>query len=288
MVTSIVDIKGLTKHYKKFSLGPIDFEVETGTAVALVGTNGSGKSTFFRLIMNLLQSDGGSINIFDQDLTEKETEIKKSVGYVGDLLEPFSYLTVKELSSLISYWYPSWDDKRYTQLIERYHIDEGQKYGKCSKGTKKKVEFIFALCHKPMLLLLDEPSAGVDIISQRKMKEDLLNYMEDGKRSIVLATHNIDEVKQLCDYITILEEGKIIHSFEKDELHEKWARLWVSHVSEVLNNHSNVIKVEESPLQLVTDDLPVIEKELEKEGITIKHINRLSLEEVIEHMIGQG
>ncbi|MGO4886598.1 hypothetical protein ACJ2A9_02480 [Anaerobacillus sp. MEB173] len=184
--------------------------------------------------------------------------------------------------------YPSWDDKQYTQLLERYHIDEGQKYGKCSKGTKKKVEFIFALCHEPKLLLLDEPSAGVDIISQRKMKEDLMTYMEDGKRSIVLATHNIDEVKQLCDYITILEEGKIIHSFEKDEFHDKWARLWVSHVSEVLKNHPNVIKIEENPLQLVTDDLPVIEKELETEGITINHINRLSLEEVIEHMVGEN
>ena len=115
-----------------------------------------------------------------------------------------------------------------------------------------------------------------------------MNYMEDGKRSIVIASHNIDEVRQLCDYITILDKGKIIQSFEKDELHEKWARLWVSHVSEVLQNHSNVIKIEENPFQLVTNDLPLIEKELEKEEIAINHINRLSLEEVIEHLIGQG
>lgn len=285
MNTSILDIKGLTKHYKKFSLGPIDFQVEMGTVVAVVGANGSGKTTFFRMMMNLLQADGGSINFFGNDLTEKETEIKQKVGYVGDLLDPYSRLTIKELSSLIAYWYPTWDHRLYAHLLKRYNIDEEQKFGKCSKGTKKKVEFIFALCHETKILLLDEPSAGVDIISQQKMKEDLMNYMEDGERSIVLATHNIDEIKQLCDYITILDDGNVLSTFNKDEVHEKWARLWVSHIPDTLHNHPHVIKVEANPPQIVTDNLTSIEKELAERGMSISHTNRLSLEEVIEYMI---
>ncbi|OLO37078.1 hypothetical protein BTR23_14185 [Alkalihalophilus pseudofirmus] len=288
MKTSMVDIKGITKHYKKFSLGPIDFQVEEGTAVAVVGANGSGKTTFFRMMMNLLQGDGGSINFFGHDITEKETEIKQKIGYVGDLLEPFGHLTVKELASLIAYWYPTWDQQHCALLFKRYSIDEEQKFGKCSKGTKKKVEFIFALCHETKILLLDEPSAGVDIVSQQKMKEDLMNYMENGERSIVLATHNIDEIKQLCDYITILEDGKIIATFDKDEIHDKWARLWVSHLPEALKDHPHVIKLDANPPQIVTNHLPVIEKELEERGISISHSNRLSLEEVIEHMISSG
>ncbi|WP_096200203.1 ABC transporter ATP-binding protein [Bacillus sp. FJAT-45350] len=288
MNTSLVDIKGITKHYKNFSLGPIDFQVEKGTVVAVVGANGSGKSTFFRIMMNLLQVDEGSINIFGQNLVDNETEIKQKFGYVGDLLEPFSYLTIKELSSLIAYWYPTWNQQHYSLMLKRYNIDEAQKYGKCSKGTKKKVEFIFALCHDTKLLLLDEPSAGLDIMSQRKIKEDIMDYMEDGERSLVIATHNSEEVKQLCDYISILVEGKIIHTFEKDELHEKWARLWVSRITDKMRSHAHVLRIEEDPLQIVTNDLTVIEQELEQEGIEITHMNRLSLEEVIEYLIGQG
>lgn len=288
MNTSMVDIKGIMKHYKKFSLGPIDFRVEAGTVVGLVGANGSGKTTFFRMLMNLLRADEGSIHFFGQDLLEKETEIKQHVGYVGDLLEPFGHLTIKELRSWIAYWFPNWNQQHYKSLVERYSIDEEQKYGKCSSGTKKKVEFIFSLCHGAKFLLLDEPSAGVDMISQQKMKEDLMHYMEDGERSIVLATHNIDEVKQLCDEIIILDKGKLLTSFNKDDIHENWARLWVSDLPEALKGHPHVIKVEEIPTQIVTDQLTVIEKELEKAGISISHSSRVSLEEVMEHIISSN
>ncbi|MBD8069827.1 ABC transporter ATP-binding protein [Bacillus sp. PS06] len=288
MNTSMIEIKGVTKHYQKFSLGPIDLQVEEGTALAVVGTNGSGKSTFFRMLMNLLQADSGSIQYFGDSMTEKETDIKREIGYAGELLEPFGNYTIKELSSLISYWYPSWDHQYCKLLVERYSIDEEKKFEKCSKGTKKKVEFIFSICHDAKILLLDEPSAGVDIISQRKMKEDLMQYMEAGDKSLILATHNNDEVKQLCDYIAILDQGKIITTFEKDEIYNKWARLWISDLPEALKNHPHVMKVEEAPFQIVTDDVSVMERELEDAGISISHRNRLSIEEVIEFIITRG
>lgn len=288
MSTSMIEIKGLTKHHQKFSLGPIDLQVDEGTTVAVIGANGSGKSSLFKMMMNLLQADGGSIHYFGQAMTEKETDIKREIGYAGELLDPYGYYSIKELSSLISYWYPNWDHQYCKFLFERYSIDVEQKFEKCSKGTKKKVEFIFAICHNAKILLLDEPSAGVDIISQRKMKEDLMQYMEAGDRSLVLATHNNDEVKQLCDYITILDQGKIITTFEKDEIYEKWARLWVSHLPETLKNHPHVMKVDESLLQIVTDDVSLLERELENAGISISHRNWLSIEEVIEFIITRG
>ncbi|MCT8136739.1 ABC transporter ATP-binding protein [Anaerobacillus sp. CMMVII] len=285
MNTSMATIKSLTKQYKKFTLGPLDFQIEKGTAIALVGPNGSGKSTFFRLLLNIIQHDGGTIQLFGKDIVENETEIKQKVGYVGDLLEPFAHVTIKELATLISYWYPSWNQKQYVHFLQRYNIDETAKYGKCSKGTKKKVEFIFSLCHSPELLLLDEPTAGVDIGSQRKIKEDLLNFMEDGDKSLILATHSVDEIKQLCDYITILHEGKIIHSLNKDEIYERWSRVWVSEVTDPIRSHPNVLDIDGPPLQIVTNDRTTLEVALKNELISITHTQRLSLEEVIEHLI---
>lgn len=285
MNTSMIDIKGIKKYYKNFSIGPLDFQVNKGTAVALIGTNGSGKTTLFRIMMNLLQAESGSIHFFGYDLAENEAEIKQNIGYVGELLEPYGNLTIKELASMIAYWYPTWNDKQYEYLLKRYNLNENEKYGKCSKGTKKKVEFVFALSHETKVLLLDEPSAGLDMISQQKMKEDLLNYMEDGERSIVLATHNIDEVKQLCDEIVIIEEGKMITTFNKDDVYEKWARVWVSELPSTSFPH--ILQVEKTPPQIVTDNFPLIEKELAKFGISIVRSNRLSLEEVIEHMVSR-
>ncbi|MFC0470809.1 ATP-binding cassette domain-containing protein [Halalkalibacter kiskunsagensis] len=283
-MNNVIDVVGLMKHYKKFTLGPIDFQVEKGTAVALVGTNGSGKSTVFRLLLNILQSDEGSIQLFGENMVEKETELKQKIGYVGDLYEQFGHFTIKELKSLVSYWYPSWDDERYSYLLKRYNIDDSEKFGKSSKGTKKKAEFIFSLCHDPKLLLLDEPSAGVDIVSQRKMKEDLMSFMEDGERSILLATHIVDEIKQVCDYIAVLEKGKLLYSFDKDEVYEKWARVWVVNVTDTLLEHPNVLMVGRTPPQIVTNNLPTLENELNSLDIAITHTQRLTLEEVIEHL----
>lgn len=164
----ILSINELSKRYKKFSFGPLDLQIERGTVVALVGPNGSGKSTFFRLIMNLVRADKGTVKCFGKCMNMYEMACKQKIGYVaGDLFQILGHLTIQKLADLVSYWYPSWNWKRYAELIDRYEIDEQEKYANCSTGTKKKVDFIFAMAHDPELLLLDEPSSGVDMVSQR-------------------------------------------------------------------------------------------------------------------------
>jgi ABC-2 type transport system ATP-binding protein len=283
MQTLLVEVEGLTKKYKKFTLGPLHFQVERGVVIGLVGANGSGKSTLFRLLMNLLKEDDGQVRMLGQKITENDW--KQKIGYAGELLEAYDFLTIIEMKKLISRWYQAWDEEIFVNLIKRYKIDISQKYSKCSKGTKKKVEFIFALCHHPELLLLDEPTAGVDLVSQRKMKEDMIHFMDDGEKSIVLATHTVDEINQLCDEIIVLDGGHIVHTYNKDEIYDHWARVWVSGVTEPIRQHPNVIYYNPSPLQIVTDNLEILEVALEKEQITINQVQRLSMEEVLEYLI---
>lgn len=281
----LVRIEGITKHFKKFSLRSVDLSVEEGTIVALLGPNGSGKSTLFRIMMNLIQAESGSMHIFDKNMQEYETEIKKEIGYVGDQYDIFGDLTIAELASLISYWYSTWDQTRYKELLLKYNIDESSKFKNCSKGEKKKVEFIMALSHHPKLLLLDEPTAGVDIISVRRMKEDLLAYMESGTRSIILATHQVDEVKELCDYIYVLHKGRIVDSFLKDEIMEKWARIKVSQLTNNIQSHSAIIDININDQLLVTNNLQEMEHLLAQEGISIIQLERLGIGEVLEYLI---
>lgn len=285
MTSTVLRIEGLTKQYKRFTLGPIDLQVERGTVVALLGTNGSGKSTLLRLLIGLIQGDKGKITLFENDLPANETEIRQNIGYVGGLYDTMGHLTIKELASFVAYWYPKWDQYKYLGLLKRYHIDENEKFIKCSKGTQKKVEFILALSYSPELLFLDEPSASVDIVSQRKMREDLSEYLTTGDRTIVIATHILDEVKQLSDFVYVLDRGKIIHTFEKDEIHEKWARLWVSDITQAIKDHPNTVEIMNPPLQIVTDDLRTIEAELLRENITTSHTQRLNMDEVLTFIL---
>lgn len=285
MQASMVEVKGLTKDYKRFSLGPFDLQVEQGIVVGLVGANGSGKSTLLRLLMNIIKKDAGHVQFFGKDSYENEAEWKATVGYAGELLGAYDFLTIREIKNLISRWYPSWDEERFAQLVKRYRLDLDEKYGRASKGTKKKVEFIFTLCHGPTLLLLDEPTAGVDIVSQRKMKEDLIGFMEDGRKSIVLATHTIDEVNQLCDELIVLDSGRIVHSFNKDEIFETWARIWTSDVTENMKHHRNVLHVELAPPQIITNNAVALEDFLQREKVMVNHVQRLSVDEVLEYLI---
>lgn len=285
MQASMVEVKGLRKKYKKFSLGPLDLVVPQGIVVGIVGANGSGKSTLFRLLMNIAKKDAGQVRLFGKDSYENEAEWKATVGYSGELLGAYDFLTIKDIKHLISRWYPTWSEERFIQLVERYRIDLDEKYGKSSKGTKKKVDFVFSLSHDPALLLLDEPTSGVDIVSQRKMKEDLIRFLEDGNRSILLATHAIDEVNQLCDEIIVLDSGRIVHSFNKDEIFENWARVWTSAVPENMKHYRNVLHFELAPPQIVTNDVKALEDFLRKEKVMINHIQRLSMDEVLEYII---
>ncbi|MBU9713926.1 ABC transporter ATP-binding protein [Evansella tamaricis] len=285
---NVVRVEGLTKHFKKFHLGPLNFKVEKGTAVGLVGSNGSGKSTFFRLLMNLVHADGGTVEIFGKKMPSSEIEIKQSIGFAANMLEPFYQLSIKEISSHFSYWYPSWNQNKYEDLINRYKLDEGEKFGKCSTGMKKKVDFIFSLSHEPELLLLDEPTAGVDLGSQKKMKEDLIEFLEDGEKSLIMSTHLIDDLKQICDNIIILSpNGKVQDFLRKEEVEENWAKFWVSELTEELRCHPHVIKVNDSqhPSYLLTDQKHVVEKELREKGISVISIQRLPLDEIIEFQL---
>ncbi|SET53748.1 ABC-2 type transport system ATP-binding protein [Salinibacillus kushneri] len=285
MQNLLLQVKGLSKNFNTFKLGPLDLYVKQGIVTGLVGANGSGKTTLFRLLMKLMKEDAGHIQFFGRNWTENESTWKEKVGYAGELLDAYDFLPIKELKKLISPWYPNWNNQQFEYLSKRYQINLEEKYEKCSNGTKKKIDFIFALCHDPSLLLLDEPTAGVDIVSRRKMKEDLIRFMEDDEKSIVLATHTIDEINQLCDEIIVLDSGKIIHSYNKDDIYDNWARVWISNLTQDLKNHPNVIHYELTPPQIVTNHMDELESVLQAEQITSLQVQRLSMEEVLEYII---
>lgn len=284
-MSEVLKMIELTKRYSTFTLGPLNYQIQKGTAVALIGPNGSGKSTFLKLLINVLKPSAGTIELFDQLVTEEDSNIKQQIGYVGDYLAPFGDLKVNKMSTFISYWYPNWNHKRYKELISRYEINERQVFNKCSKGTQKKIEFVFSLSYEPKLLLLDEPTSGVDLISQRKMREDLRCFMENEENSLLLSTHILDDVSHICDYICLMDKGRIIRTFEKDEIQDQWARLWIDHLPERMKNNPAILRIIPSPLHIITNDALRIEQELSNEAVSISHSQKMGIDEALEYMI---
>lgn len=287
-MNTVIEIPFLQRQFKHFTLDIKGLSVEKGTVTGLIGANGSGKSTLFFTLMNILQADNGSFKLFGKDMKNKETEIKERIGYAGGhLYDAFSHLTVSQLAGLVSHWYSNWDKKYYQSLIKKYQINPKEKYGNCSTGTKKKVEFVFALAHKPELLLLDEPTANVDMLSQQMMREDLLDYMEKETNTIFMSTHNQEEVKRLCDYICFIENGQIKGIYEKDDLQNRWAVLWISHLPEILKNDPRVSLIGTEPLQILTNRLPELQEALISQQAEITHVKRLEIAEIMKYTLAE-
>ena len=282
-----IQLEGVSRTWNSFHLGPIDLTVQQGNVVTIVGNNGSGKSTIFRLILQLLKKDHGSIRFFSQGKELKEMEAKQKIGYVGDQYLGFRHLTVDELASFVSHWYPDWDQAKYQQLKKRYQIDGAMKFENCSTGIQKKVEWILALSHSPQWLLLDEPSAGVDLLAQKKMIEDMMEFMEKDQNCILLASHNPHEVHQVADYIYLLDQGTIVQGFEKDQILEQWGIIWLDQpLPESLIDHPHILDMHTSS-QIVTNQLDQLEKEFAAHHITITRFKRLQWIDAIEYLLAQ-
>ncbi|WEK54844.1 MAG: ABC transporter ATP-binding protein [Candidatus Cohnella colombiensis] len=222
-------LKGAEHHQSPFTLGPLNCEIPRGYVTAIVGRNGSGKSTLFRMLLGLAPVNGGTIEVLGTLLGPQSDEAYKAkVGFLPE--NPFAYensITANEKAAFASKWYPTWDWERYYKIMRHFDGEGTKKLSKLSKGMRRKVELAVTLAHDPELLLLDEPSTGLDPFAWKSMIEQLQRYMENGDRTLVIASHITEEVRRLADYILFMYRGSILGIYEKDKLFDDWRVLVV-------------------------------------------------------------
>ena len=230
---SLISLRQVMKRRHRLEIGPLNVEFPSGCVTAIVGMNGSGKSSMMAMLLGILHPDDGEIMVEGSPYdVSQDMSWKRRLGYVPEL--PSSEddtQTMDQNASQLSYWYPTWDWIYYRKLIARYEVDPRTKLNKMSKGMRRKAELILALAHRPEILLLDEPTSGLDPISWRMMIEDLQHMLQDGKYTIIIATHVVEEVKRLADYILFLHQGKVLSMVEKDALFDAWKEYWLEGVS---------------------------------------------------------
>lgn len=284
MERPVISLKDIRKSYGDFELGPVNLEVEPGYIVAVVGPNGSGKSTLFRMLMNLARPDEGSLALFDSAYPAEEVEIKQKIGYVPERSVGHDEMSAKDLGEFVSHWYPTWEQKTYDELLSRSEIEENKKFGKLSKGMQRRLTFALAAATGSELLLLDEPTDGVDPFARREMLEDISAFMEGGDKTVVLATHVMEEVRRLADFVAFLVDGEFLGLYEKDDLLEQWRTFWTD--AEPEKNLPGIVEIESgNPARIVSDSPEETEAALAKENIRIVRSGTLDLEEILSHLM---
>ena len=220
-----LELRGLEKHYKDFALGPLDLTLPGGTICGLIGENGAGKSTTLRLILDVVQRDGGTVSILGRDNRENLVQTKEEIGVVmGSDGIPLC-LNAVQVGKVMAGIYQNWDADAYAAYCRKFDLPPKKKYKDYSTGMKMKLCIAVALSHHARLLLLDEATNGLDPVVRDEVVDLLLDFARDEDHSILISSHIVSDLEKLCDTIAFLHKGKLLLCEEKDALREKYA-LW--------------------------------------------------------------
>ncbi|MCB9769692.1 MAG: ABC transporter ATP-binding protein [Candidatus Omnitrophica bacterium] len=222
MTQPAIEIRGLKKKFWGFQLGPLDMTVPQGGIYAFIGPNGAGKTTTFDLLMGMGKEDEGTIKVFGLDHHKQEAEMKARIGYVTPDLNYGAWKTPKRLVYFLRKFYPDWDDDYCARLLERFGIAWDEWIPKMSFGSKIKLAMAMALCHRPDLLLLDEPTLGVDAVSKKEIFSELLAAVQEESHTVLISSHGLSDLERFADHIGVIHKGKMILEGPTDTLLERF------------------------------------------------------------------
>ena len=214
-----IEINGLTKKYKDFTLDNISFVLPSGCIMGIIGENGSGKTTTIKSILGLINPDSGTINVFGKKL---DREAKNYIGAVLDDTGIPIGLNAKDINSVMKYAYTEWDENAFFALMDKYELPIRKKVSDYSKGMTTKLKIAIAISHNARLLVLDEPTEGLDPLARDEFINIINDFTRDENHSVLLSSHIISDLEKICDYITFISRGKLMLCEEKDKLYEQY------------------------------------------------------------------
>lgn len=217
---NIIEVINLNKNYERFMLKDITFSLPDGCIAGLIGVNGAGKTTIIKCILNLIKKDGGEIRLFNVNNNKFFENDRIGVVFDGDCF--YEHLTLKEMKNIVSGGYHKWDDKVFHKYMKLFNLDIDMKIDRLSKGMKMRYSLALALSHNAEILIMDEPTGGLDPLVRKEFLDIIGKFMEDGGRGAIISTHNIQDLEKIADKIVMLDNGKLIFEEEKDNLLESY------------------------------------------------------------------
>lgn len=279
-----LELENVSKRYPGFEMQDLNLTVPAGHIMGLLGRNGAGKTTLFKLINNYVLPERGSIRVYGHDLHEAEAQAKSHMAYVADTPALPKDRRVKDFGMINAAIYPQWSSEKFTTLLDRFGLDTRKRISSLSKGESVKCYIASKLAQNADLLLLDEPTAGLDPVVRHEVMDILQQEMLNETRSILYATHITSDLENISDYITIMDAGSILTTISQADLDTSW-RILKGDLSKVENLPGQIRAASASrhTNSLLIDNYPSISNELPQQIM----VERPSLEEILIHLTAE-
>ena len=218
-----IEIKELTKKYDGFTLDAISFAVPRGCIMGFIGQNGAGKTTTIRALLNIIKTDGGTINMLGMDHIRDEYAIKEQIAAVFDELPFHESFTANQVNTMFKGLYGNWNEEVFFAYLDRFCLPRKKKIAKFSKGMKMKLQIATALSHGAKLLIMDEATTGLDPVVRNEILDIFREYIQDENHSVLMSSHITSDLEKIADCVTFIDKGRILLTGFKDEILERHA-----------------------------------------------------------------
>jgi ABC-2 type transport system ATP-binding protein len=279
-----VRLEGVSKRYPHFLLDNISLDLPVGSILGFIGANGAGKSTTIRILMGLVRQDSGSVQVLGHAMPAEQTAAKLDIGYVSEDMRLYGAATLAWHMNFVASIYPQWNQSYADTLVGRFDLKPQQKIKGLSHGQRVKAALLLALAREPRLLILDEPTTGLDPVARREVLAELMAVLADEHRTILFSSHNTLDVEQISDRIAFIDRGRIIALEEKEDLLDRWRRVrLVVPPTAVLPQLPGIVEVggtERLPVLTTNRFDPAVVSLCQDRGATVQSVDSMTLEEI--------
>jgi len=279
-----IRMEGVSKRYPHFLLDNICLDLPEGSILGFIGANGAGKSTTIRILMGLVRQDTGSVEVLGHPMPTEQIAAKQDIGFVSEDMRLYGAATLAWHMNFVRSMYPRWDQAYADTLVRRFDLKPQQKVKGLSHGQRVKAALLLALARQPRLLILDEPTTGLDPVARREVIGELMSVITDEGRTVFFSSHNTLEVEQISDRIAFIDRGRLIALDEKEDLLDRWRRVRLVVPNGIrLPEIPGVIDVagtERLPVLTTSQFDPAVVSLCQDRGATVEAVDSMTLEEI--------
>jgi len=289
----MIEMKNVSKKFGRLpAVENVNLTIEKGSIYGLIGSNGAGKTTLIKLLAGIYRQDQGQIMVEDVPVYEN-ISLKEKLFFIPDHPYFFSQYTASQMARFYKSCYPGWSEERFEKLSELFEVDLKKKIHSFSKGWQRQIAFILALSANPDILILDEPLDGLDPVVRKKVKNLLIHDVAERGMTILISSHNLREIEDICDHIGIIHKGTILIEKELDELKEGIHKVQVAYrdgIPKHLVKHLKPLHTEKRGsvlLLIVRGEEDAIAKQIRETHPVIFDLLPLTLEEIFIYEMGE-
>jgi len=285
------EMRDISIRYPHFAMENISLALPKGQVMGLVGVNGAGKSTTIRILMGLVKADAGQVTVLGYPLPEQQVQAKYDIGFASDDMRLYKNQTLQWHMDFVQSIYPQFDRAYAKDLLQRFELLSEQKIKGFSHGQRVKACLLLVLARRPKLLVLDEPTTGLDPVARDEVISELADILRDDERSVLFSSHNTHDIEKLSDQIAFLDRGKLLALQDKESYLESWGRFRCQLAPDttdllapqVLNSLPGVVSVKHQGhlVEIITDQNTAdYGARLHQAGFRVIEQHRMSLEEI--------